>query len=98
MRRALSLTPLFLVGLFGLTLLFPGSAGSQSGAAKLPTCWDKLKLSDGQKEKVLKIQGDYQAKVKKLQKELDDLEAQRRKDLYAVLDEDQKKSIVKTYV
>lgn len=63
MRRSLLVTLLGLVDCFLLVTTFPGDANSQPGAKKLPTFWQKLKLTKDQEEKDYKIQDEYQAKI-----------------------------------
>jgi len=56
----------------------------------LPPNYGKLGLSDEQKQKVYKIQGDYNQKTADLEKQLKALKEQEKSDLLKVLSEGQK--------
>ena len=66
----------------GLILLLAAAfliSGSLQGQEKvkgvLPANWGKLGLSDEQKQKVYKVQGEYKEKIADLKKQVADLEA-----------------------
>lgn len=56
----------------------------------LPQNWGKLGLSDEQKQKVYKVQNDYDQKMATLEKQLKDLKAQEKSEMEKVLTEAQK--------
>jgi Spy/CpxP family protein refolding chaperone len=63
-------------------------AGKMRG--QLPQNWGKLSLTDEQKQKVYKVQGDYRPKIDALQRQISDLRDQERKELETVLTAAQK--------
>ena len=56
----------------------------------LPQNWGKLGLSDEQKQKVYKVQNDYDQKMATLEKQLKDLKAQEKGEMEKVLTDAQK--------
>jgi hypothetical protein len=56
----------------------------------LPQNWGKLGLSDEQKQKVYKVQNDYDLKIAALEKQLKDLKAQEKGEMEKVLTDAQK--------
>jgi hypothetical protein len=56
----------------------------------LPANWGKLGLSDEQKQKIYKIQGDFDTKTAGLEKQLKDLKAQEQSEMLKVLTDAQK--------
>jgi hypothetical protein len=56
----------------------------------LPQNWGKLGLSDEQKQKVYKVQTDYDQKVGALEKQLKDLKAQEKSEMDKILTDAQK--------
>ena len=59
----------------------------------LPPNWRKLGLSDAQVQDIYKVQNKYDAEIDKLQAKLDEVKANRMKDMKAVLTADQKKRL-----
>ncbi|MBN9118522.1 MAG: hypothetical protein J0I06_05075 [Planctomycetes bacterium] len=59
----------------------------------LPQNWRKLGLSDAQVQDIYKVQGKYDTEIDKLQAKIDELKANRLKDMKAVLTADQKKRL-----
>jgi hypothetical protein len=72
-------------------------SGSLQGQEKvkgvLPANWGKLGLSDEQKQKIYKVQGEYKDKIADLKKQLADLQAKENEELYKILTDDQKKRL-----
>jgi Spy/CpxP family protein refolding chaperone len=60
---------------------------------RLPTYWNKLGLTDEQKQKVFKVIADNHEKTAALEKQLKDLKDKEKTDLEAVLTDDQKKHL-----
>ncbi|MCX7666669.1 MAG: hypothetical protein N2112_14115 [Gemmataceae bacterium] len=58
---------------------------------QLPPNFGKLGLSDEQKQKILKIDADYDAKIAELDAKIKELKAESKKKMYEVLTEEQKK-------
>ena len=56
----------------------------------LPANWGKLGLTDEQKQKVYKVQNDFDAKIAALDKQIKDLKAQERGEMEKVLTDAQK--------
>ena len=56
----------------------------------LPANWGKLGLTDEQKQKVYKVQGDFGDKIAALQKQVTDLKAQEKAEMVKVLTDAQK--------
>jgi hypothetical protein len=56
----------------------------------LPAGWGKLGLTDDQKQKVYKVQKEYNDKIGPLQKQIDDLKAQEKGEMVKVLTDAQK--------
>ncbi len=69
------------------------SGGTKKGKGSLPANWKKLDLSKDQEVKIRAIAADYQVKIHALQKQLDDLKVQQRKDQFKVLSENQKEKL-----
>ncbi len=59
----------------------------------LPPNWKKLGLSDAQVQDIYKVQNKYDAEIDKLQAKIDELKANRTKDMKAVLTAEQKKRL-----
>lgn len=57
---------------------------------QLPPNWKNLGLSDEQKQKVYKVQHDADVKIDELKKQINDLEAKKKKELEALLTPAQK--------
>jgi hypothetical protein len=57
----------------------------------LSSNWGKFPLSDQQRQAIYKIQGDYHDRIAALEKQIKMLKEQERKDMEAVLNDDQKK-------
>lgn len=58
---------------------------------QLPPNFGKLGLSDEQKQKILKIDADYDAKIAELDAKIKELKAESKKKMYEILTEEQKK-------
>jgi hypothetical protein len=56
----------------------------------LPAGWNKLGLSEAQKQKVFATRAEYQTKIDELKKQIRDLEMKQREDLQKILTEAQK--------
>src|SRR5947207_3088627 len=56
----------------------------------LPPGWKGLKLSKDQREKVIGVMSDYRAKIALLEKQIDELKATEKAEMYKVLTDDQK--------
>jgi hypothetical protein len=59
----------------------------------LPPNWKKVGLTDAQVQDIYKVQNKYDAEIDKLQAKIDELKANRTKDMQAVLTADQKKRL-----
>jgi len=85
------------VCLFALALLMAGTIFGQDKTeppklkGALPSNWGKFPLSDQQKQQIYKIQGDYHDKIAPLEKQIKMLKEQERRDMEAVLNDEQKK-------
>src|ERR1700678_2025200 len=83
--------------LAGLVLVTGGLYGDDKTEppvkGRLPTYWTKLGLSDEQKQKVFKVQGDHHDKVAALEKQLKELKDKEKTDLEEILTEEQKKHL-----
>ena len=60
---------------------------------QLPQNWNKLGLSDKQKQDVYKVQNEYGSKIDALRKQIDDLRASERKEMEKVLTPAQKERL-----
>ena len=89
-----------LIGVLALALLIGGALHGQqdkkdakdTAKAKgtLPANWGKLGLSDEQKRKVYKLQGDYNEKIGALEKQVKELKATEKAEMEKVLTDAQK--------
>jgi Spy/CpxP family protein refolding chaperone len=77
----------------GLVVSTGMSGGEKKVKGQLPPNWKKLGLSKTQIEKVYDVQTKYRTKIKALEQQLDDLKAQRQKELLTVLTPDQKQKL-----
>ena len=59
----------------------------------LPQNWNKIGLSDDQKQAIYKIEGKYKREIDKLDAQIKELKGKRDKEMKAVLTEDQKKKL-----
>jgi hypothetical protein len=59
----------------------------------LPPNWKKVGLTDPQVQEIYKVQNKYDAEIDKLQAKIEELKANRTKDMRAVLTADQKKKL-----
>lgn len=57
---------------------------------QLPANWGKLGLTDEQKQKVYKVQADFDQKMAALEKQLKDLKSQEKAEMEKVLSDAQK--------
>lgn len=74
----------------------PDDKPADSGAkmrGQLPQNWSKLGLSEEQKQRVYKVQNDIRAKIDSLQKQINDMKEQERKELEKVLTPAQKERL-----
>jgi hypothetical protein len=62
---------------------------------QLPPGWKKIGLSDDQVQKVYRIQGQYRARISKLETELRELRTEERSAMFRVLTDDQKTKLRK---
>jgi Spy/CpxP family protein refolding chaperone len=91
MRRTIAL--LTVVGLtLGISSALLGQDKAQVGKARgtLPQNWNKLGLTDDQKQKVYTAQAEYKTKIDELQKQIDDLKKKQRVAMESVLTDAQK--------
>ena len=85
------------VCLFAFIVLTAGTLVGQDKAeppkvkGTVPANWGKFGLTDQQKQAVFKIQAEYDVKIVALEKQIRMLKEQERKDMEAVLNDDQKK-------
>jgi hypothetical protein len=83
-----------LIGVIALVLLLGSGLQGQDKDTKvkgtLPANWGKLSLSEEQKQKVYKIQGDYHDKIAALEKQVKDLKATEKSEMEKVLSDAQK--------
>lgn len=102
MRRLPAVLVTCLLGLVILAGSFSGSATAQKGDKEkkptLPTYWTKLKLSADQKDKIQKVQIDYNAKIDQLKKEVKKLESEEKQEMFKFLTDSQKEELRKIYV
>jgi Spy/CpxP family protein refolding chaperone len=61
----------------------------------LPMYWKNLGLTESQKQQVYKVQADYKKKLEALEQQIEQLKEARRKDLEAILTEQQKAELRK---
>ena len=96
-RRRISVAGSMCLLVVALVLIsVSGDAAAQKGGKeKLPDYWSMLDLSADQKEKALKIVGDYSAKIEQLNKQIKQLQTEERKELAKVLTETQKEKLRK---
>jgi hypothetical protein len=59
----------------------------------LPPNWKKVGLTDPQVQEIYKVQNKYDVEIDKLQAKIEELKANRTKDMRAVLTADQKKRL-----
>lgn len=73
-------------------LLGSGLQGQDKDKVKgtLPANWGKLGLSDEQKQKVYKVQGEYNDKIATLEKQVKELKATEKAEMEKVLTDAQK--------
>lgn len=83
------------VGFLCIAVLAAGVlVGQQKPAPKAaPSKWGALGLSDEQKQKVYKIQGQYHDKVAAIEKQIAALRAEQQQEMEKVLTEEQKKQL-----
>jgi Spy/CpxP family protein refolding chaperone len=60
---------------------------------QLPQNWNKLGLSDKQKQEVYKVQNEYRTKIDALKKQIEDLTATEKKEMEKVLTPAQKERL-----
>lgn len=60
---------------------------------QLPQSWGKLGLSDEQKQKIYRVQGEFRAKIDALEKQIMDLKSAEKKDLEKILTPAQKERL-----
>jgi flagellar basal body-associated protein FliL len=71
-----------------------GPESAKAAKGQLPAGWQKLDLTDAQKEEVLKLNAEYKAKTDKLQDEISRLRAEVARKRVAVLNDEQRKKLV----
>jgi hypothetical protein len=89
-----------LVGILALALMGVGGSFGQDdkdkkeptarARASLPRNWNKLGLSEDQKQKALSVRGEYQAKIDALQQQIKELQRKESADLQKILTDSQK--------
>jgi Spy/CpxP family protein refolding chaperone len=67
--------------------------GKAAAGGRLPNGWTQLGLSEEQKKKIYAAQQQVRPKIEQLQKQIDDLEADLRVQLRAVLTDEQLKKL-----
>ena|SRR5207244_12851439 len=84
----------------GLLVLSTGVIGQEKkddqpvkAKGMLPQNWNKIGLSDDQKQAIYKIEGKYKSEIDKLDAQIKELKGKRDKEMKAVLTEDQKKKL-----
>jgi hypothetical protein len=97
-----------LLALFAALLVLSGGSIGQENKSKeepkkdeppmkakgvLPPNWKKVGLTDPQVQEIYKVQNKYDAEIDKLQAKIEELKANRTKDMRAVLTADQKKRL-----
>jgi Spy/CpxP family protein refolding chaperone len=60
----------------------------------LPAWWDKLDLTELQRDEILKLNAEYKAKTEKLEQEVSRLRAELARKRVAVLNDEQRKKLV----
>ena len=60
---------------------------------RLPDNWARLDLSESQRTQIYKVQSKYNAEIKKLKDQIEELEGTRMKDMRAVLTPEQRKKL-----
>jgi Spy/CpxP family protein refolding chaperone len=101
-RRLMALAVVVALAVWAVTAQ-PSSAGAgktEPGKAEpgkeeklkgfLPMYWKSLGLTDSQKQQVYKVQAEYKKKLEALEQQIEQLKEARRKDLEAILTEQQK--------
>jgi Spy/CpxP family protein refolding chaperone len=87
------------LGILAVVLLAGGWLWGQDtktpSKGRLPLYWSKLGLSDEQRQKVLAIRGDYQAKIEPLRQKIAQLENEERAELAKILTAEQRKQLQK---
>ena len=90
---------LMCVCLLGLVLLVGSGSGGEKKETKakgmLPAGWKALNLTAEQKAAVYKVQADYKTRVMDLEKKINELKAEERKEMAKVLTAEQKSLLAK---
>ncbi|MCS7016684.1 MAG: hypothetical protein RMJ19_08970 [Gemmatales bacterium] len=85
-----------LVAAIGIVCLVLGAGVAQEKPmGRLPPGFGKLGLSDEQKQKIYKIQADYEAKIQALRAQIKKLEEEERVQVFNVLTPQQKELYLK---
>jgi Spy/CpxP family protein refolding chaperone len=73
-----------------------GLTGQEKKAIKggLPPWWDKLDLTEAQRDEILKLNAEYKAKTDKLEQEISRLRAELARKRVTVLTDEQRKKLV----
>jgi hypothetical protein len=66
----------------------------KAAKGQLPRNWEKLDLTDAQRDEILKLTGEYKAKRDKLMQEVYRLDAELARKRVAVLNDEQRKKLV----
>jgi hypothetical protein len=99
--RTITLPLVCLLAFVVLATALPGDAQQRGGTTKKwPPYWnkEKLKITKDQEEKIIQIQGEYSAKVEKLEKEIAALHKEMRQKQYELLNDTQKKELREIYL
>jgi hypothetical protein len=83
--------PLLALALLGASL--PGDEKPSKARPSLPAYYGKLALREDQKQRILKLRADYQAKVDDLKRRIERLKVEEKEALEAVLTPVQRKHL-----
>jgi Spy/CpxP family protein refolding chaperone len=92
MFRLGALAGITIVGL-ALSVGRGSSQGPGESAGQLPPGWSELGLSEEQRTKIQSIQGECQMRIAELERQLQELQAEQRRKMVAVLTSDQKETL-----
>jgi hypothetical protein len=86
----------FLLVAFSVPWLNSAAADDKGGKAgaklrvQLPQNWGKIGLEESQRQRIYRIRGDAQVKIDVLEKQIEEIKTQEKKDMEAVLTAAQK--------
>jgi hypothetical protein len=82
----------------GLAVLIGAGASQEKkdkAKGQLPAGWKDLNLTAAQKEKVYEVNAQYKTKIDALNKQINELKSQQKKDQVAILTDEQKEQYTK---